>query len=273
MQLPGCRDAQLFAQAWLPESAPRAVIVVSHGLAEHGGRYARLAERLVARDWAVYALDHRGHGRSSGARANIERFSYLVSDLSSFAGRAQREHPDVPAFLLGHSMGGAVALACALRYPGNLKGLLLSAPAVAVGQAVPPFKVAIMRLLSKVAPGTGALTLPATAISRDPAVVRAYEADPLVHRGAIPARTLVELLDAMAAFPESVSRLKIPVLVQHGTADSLVPLAATRPIYERLGNARSRVVRLYDGLFHESYNEPERDQVIADLENWIAAHL
>ena len=273
MQLPGCQDARLFAQAWLPEGEPHAVIVIAHGLAEHGGRYAQLAERLVSLNCAAYALDHRGHGRSTGARTNIDRFSYLVSDLSSFVGRAQREHPDVPAFLLGHSMGGAVALACALRYPGNLKGLVLSAPAVAVGQAVPAFKVSIMRLLSRIAPGTGALTLPATAISRDPAVVREYEADPLVHRGAIPARTVVELLDAMAAFPESVPRLKIPVLVQHGTADSLVPLAATRPVYERLGSAKLRVVRLYDGLFHESYNEPERDRVIADLETWIAGHV
>jgi acylglycerol lipase len=273
MQLPGCQDAQLYAQAWLPERDPDAVVVISHGLAEHGGRYADLAARLVSSGHAVYALDHRGHGRSTGMRANIDRFSYLVSDLSAFVGRAQQQHPDAPVFLLGHSMGGAIALDCALRYLGSLRGLVLSAPALSPGEAVPPLKAWIVRLLSRLAPGTGALTLPATAISRDPAVVRAYQADPLVFRGAIPARTLVELLDAMAVFPESAPRLKVPVLVQHGTGDRLVPVAATRPVHERLGRAGLRTVRLYDGLYHEAYNEPERAQVIADLEAWIAAHL
>jgi hypothetical protein len=121
----------LFAQARLPERDPRGIIVISHGLAEHGGRYTEVAARLVASGYAVYVLDHRGHGRSAGRRANVDRFAYLVSDLGTFAGRAQRQHPGAPVFLLGHSMGGAIALACALRYTGSLKGLVLSAPALA----------------------------------------------------------------------------------------------------------------------------------------------
>jgi alpha-beta hydrolase superfamily lysophospholipase len=272
MQWPGCGDVMLRGQAWLPDLEPSVIIVISHGLAEHSGRYATLAERLVARGYGVYALDHRGHGRSAGPRANIERFSYLVSDLGGFLGRAQRQHPDATTFLIGHSMGGAIALATALLSPGSLKGLVLSAPALAAGEAVPPLKEFAVRLLSRFSPNTGALTLPATAISRDPAVVRAYESDPLVFRGAIPARTLVELLEAMATFPDAVSRLRMPVLVQHGTADRLVPLAATRPLYERLGNSRQRTLRVYEGLFHEAYNEPEREQVLADLEAWIEHH-
>jgi len=272
MQWSGCGEVVLHGQAWLPDRDPGVVIVISHGLAEHGGRYAALAGRLVARGYGVYALDHRGHGRSAGPRANVERFSYLVSDLGGFLGRAQRQHPDATTFLIGHSMGGAIALATALLSPGSLKGLVLSAPALAPGEAVPPLKELAVKLLSRFAPNTGALTLPATAISRDPAVVRAYESDPLVFRGAIPARTLVELLGAMAAFPDDVPRLRLPVLIQHGTADRLVPLTATRPLYERLGHPRQRTVRLYEGLFHEAYNEPEREQVIADLEAWVEHH-
>ena len=273
LQVPGCREVQLHGQVWLPEREPAAVLVISHGLAEHSGRYAQLAERLVEeRGYAVYALDHRGHGRSGGERANLGRFQYVVSDLGTFVGRAQRQHPDAPAFLLGHSMGGAIALACAVRNPAGLKGLVLSAPALASGQAVSPAKGWLVRLLSRVAPNTGALTLPADAISRDRSVVQAYESDPLVFRGAIPARTLVELLEAMAGFVDSVPKLRLPVLVQHGTADSLVPLAAVKPLYDRLGNPKLRTVRLYEGLYHEVYNEPERDRVIADLEAWIHAH-
>lgn len=272
MHFPGCHDTALFAQAWIPAREPRAVVVISHGLAEHGGRYADVAARLVASDYAVYALDHRGHGHSSGQRANIDRFAYLVSDLGTFAGRAQREHPGAPVFLLGHSMGGAIALDCALRYDGSLKGLALSAPALAVGEPVSPLKWLTIRLLSSLSPNAGALTLPATAISRDPAVVEAYERDPLVYRGAIPARTIAELLQAMAAFPASVPGLRIPVLIQHGTADTLVPLPATRPVYDMLGQPKQRTLRTYEGLFHEVYNEPERERVIADLAAWLEAH-
>ena len=271
-QLPGCQDTKLYAQAWLPEREPQAVLVLAHGLAEHGGRYQDFATRFVGRGYAVYAMDHRGHGRSTGERANVGRFSWLVSDFSAFAGRAQREHPDLPAFLVGHSMGGAIALAAALRNPGSLRGLVLSAPALAVGDAVSAFKQLVVRLLSRFAPNTGALTLPAAAISRDPGVVGAYEADPLVFRKPIPARTLVELGEAMAGFPDLVPRLKLPVLVQHGTADRLIPLSATRPVYERLGLPRSRTVRLYDGLFHEIYNEPEREQVLSDLDSWLGTY-
>jgi alpha-beta hydrolase superfamily lysophospholipase len=268
-QFPGCREASLFGQAWLPDEAPRAVVVVSHGLAEHGGRYSGLASRLVARGFAVYALDHRGHGRSSGPRANIERFDYLVADLGGFIGRAQRQHPDTPVVLLGHSMGGAIALGAALKYRDVLRALVLSAPALAAGEAIPRLKLLMVRMLSALAPNTGALTLPAAAVSRDRAVVQAYENDPLVHRGAIPARTLAELLAAMQRLQQKAHELRLPVLIQHGTADSLVPLPATHPVYRQLGQSRQRTLLVYEGLFHEVYNEPERDRVIADLENWL----
>jgi alpha-beta hydrolase superfamily lysophospholipase len=270
LHFPGSQDASLFGQAWLPEHSARGVIVISHGLAEHGGRYAGLAARLVDKGHAVYAIDHRGHGRSTGRRANIERFDYLVSDLGIFIGRAQREHPDKPVILLGHSMGGAVALACALKYHKVLRALVLSAPALAAGEALPAFKVWIVKLLSAIAPNTGALKLPAAAVSRDPAVVRAYESDPLVFRGSIPARTLAELLLAMERLQRTAHELRLPVLVQHGTADSLVPLASVYPVYQHLGIAKSRTLQVYEGLYHEVYNEPERDRVIGDLEAWLA---
>jgi alpha-beta hydrolase superfamily lysophospholipase len=270
LQFPGCQDATLHGQAWLPERTPRAIVVVSHGLAEHGGRYAALASRLVEKGYAVYAIDHRGHGHSSGRRANIDRFDYLVSDLGTFIGRAQRQHPDTPVILLGHSMGGAIALACALKHHRVLRALVLSAPALSTGQSASALKLLIVKLLSAVSPNTGALKLPATAVSRDPAVVHAYESDPLVYRGAIPARTLAELIQAMQSLQQKAHELRIPVLIQHGTADSLVPLAATHPIYQHLGVAKSRTLLVYEGLYHEVYNEPERDRVIADLEGWLA---
>ena len=264
----GIGGINLYAQAWLPEAAPRAVIVVSHGLAEHGGRYETLARELVQRDHAVYAVDHRGHGRSSGPRANIERFAHLVADFCAFTERCAGEHPATPVFMLGHSMGGAVAFASALRLQRRLQGLVLSAPALATGQSVPRLQEMFVRLLSVVAPDTGALTLPPDAVSRDPSVVARYAADPLVHHKAIPARTLVELLRAMQGFPASAPGLRLPTLVLHGTADKLVPLAATQPVYQAFGT-RDCVVQLYEGLYHEVFNEPERERVTADLLRWL----
>ncbi len=264
----GIGGIELYAQGWLPEAAPRGVIVVAHGLAEHGGRYATLAGELVRRDYAVYAIDHRGHGRSPGPRANIDRFAHLVSDFCAFTGKCVRQHLDTPVFMLGHSMGGAVAFASALRVQHTLRGLVLSAPALAMDQKLPALQQMLVRVLSVVAPNVGALTLPAAAISRDPAVVASYEADPLVHHKSIPARTLVELLTAMQGFPAQARELRLPTLILHGTADKLVPLAATRPVYQAFGT-RDRVIKFYDGLYHEVFNEPERENVTADLFRWL----
>jgi acylglycerol lipase len=268
----GLGGLDLYAQAWLPDHHVRSVIVVAHGLGEHSGRYAGLAEALVGAGHAVYAHDHRGHGRSPGARANIDRFEHLVSDFGAFAGRAARQHPDAPVFLLGHSMGGAVAFATALRLPGAARGVVLSAPALAAADTGSRMRQRLARVLSAIAPNTGVWRIEASAISRDPAVVRAYAADPLVHHGSVPARTVVELLDAMRGFVAKAPALRLPTLVLHGTRDALVPVEATRPVYQAL-DAQKRTIKYYEGLFHEVFNEPERAQVVADVLHWLDARL
>jgi len=224
----------------------------------------------VDRGFAVYALDHRGHGHSPGRRANIQRFGYVVEDLHALVRRAAAENPGLPVSLIGHSMGGAIALECALRHPQAQRQLVLSAPALASGEDVPPLKIALARLLSVLLPNAGALTLPAEALSRDPEVVRAYEEDPLVYRGAIPARTLAELFKAMKSFPDSAPGLEVPVLVLHGTGDTVVPLAAVEGVLARLGPV-DKTIHRYEGLYHEVFNEPERERVIADLLDWLDA--
>ncbi|MFO1394950.1 MAG: alpha/beta hydrolase [Steroidobacteraceae bacterium] len=270
MEFQGCADVRLYAQAWLPEEPPQMLLAISHGLAEHGGRYSAMAEQLVPHGCAVYALDHRGHGRSSGNRANIDSFEFVVSDLGTFIGRAQRQHPGVPVVLLGHSMGGAIALACALRYQDVLRALVLSAPALAPPEPPSAFRRLTLRAMSAMRPDKGVLQLPASQVSRDPEVVAAYQRDPLVFRGPIPARTIAELLDGMEQLAGQVQELRLPVLVQHGTADRLVPLATVQPLYQKLGMQKRRTVMLYDGLYHEVYNEPERERVLRDLCRWLA---
>ena len=223
-------------------------------------------------DYAVYALDHRGHGRSGGERANIERFAYVVSDLGTFVGRAQRAAPGAPAFLIGHSMGGAIALACALRYAEALKGLVLSAPALAPGRD---------RVAAQVLAGPPAVAswrpTPARSLCRasadQPRSAR-WCAPTSRTRSCIAARSRRGRSSSCSShgrFAARAAELRVPVLVQHGTADSLVPLVGNAAHLRGSGSRRRGRIRTYDGLFHEIYNEPERDRVIADLEAWLDA--
>jgi alpha-beta hydrolase superfamily lysophospholipase len=267
----GTAGARLFRQSWLPDGPPAGVLVIVHGLAEHSGRYDELVRRLVDQRYAVHALDHRGHGRSSGRRAMIDRFKFLVDDLACLIADVRKQHGDARIVLLGHSMGGAIALDYALAHADALSALVLSAPAIGADPGVPRWRIAMARGLSAILPNVGAIKLPAAAISRDPDVVRDYENDPLVFRGAVPARTATELLEAMTALSTRTAQLRVPVLVLHGTADALVPLAIAEPAYAGLGSA-DRTVRRYPGLYHEVFHEPERAQVFADLEDWLRAH-
>ena len=267
--LTGHGGVTLHAQAWLPDGEPRDVIAIAHGYAEHGGRYGNLVERLVPLGYALYALDHRGHGRSGGKRALVDRMAWVIEDFHRFVGEVRARHDGQRVKLLGHSMGGNVAFGYALRWPEDLSGLILSGPLI--GGSVPAAQRLVMRLLSAVAPGLGTVALPPDAVSRDPAVVAAYQADPLVTVGKVPARTAYELFSALPGYLEGAPRMEVPVLIQHGEADSLVPLAGARPTIEAIG-ASDKTVITYPGLFHEIYNEPEKDRVIGDLIHWLEAH-
>jgi acylglycerol lipase len=262
----------ILVRSWRPEGPLRGTIVIAHGLGEHGGRYGELVTHCLARGLAVYSPDHRGHGRSGGRRALVRRFGWLVEDLDVVMQRAAAEQPEGKRFLFGHSMGGAVALTWTLDHPGQLDGLILSGPAIAPPRAVSPITVLVVRLLSLVLPGKGAIALPPGDLSRDPEVVRDYEDDPLVLHGPVPARTLAELLGAMKSLPGRAAALREPVLVLQGTGDRLVMHADVKPVFEALGSA-DKTVKAYRGLYHEVLHEPEREQVFADLDAWLDAHL
>lgn len=268
----GQQGVRIRVQSWVPEVPVRASLVVAHGLGEHGGRYGELVARCTALGMAVFAPDHRGHGRSGGPRAQVGRFAWLVEDLDVVMEQAAREHAGAKRFLLGHSMGGAIALTWTLDHPGLIDGLVLSAAAIAPPSAVPAATVALVRLLSRLWPGRGAIALSPADLSRDPAVVRAYEEDPLVLHGPVPARTLAELFGAMQSLPQRAPMLREPVLALHGTGDRLVGLDDVRSALEALGSP-DKTLRSYPGLYHEVMNEPERGQVFADLEAWLDARL
>lgn len=266
----GARGVGIYWQAWLPDSPPRATILIAHGAAEHSGRYAWTAGQLVRRDFAVYAVDHRGHGQSEGRRALVDRIDNAVTDLHRLAEIARGESSEAPCLVLGHSMGGAIALAYAFRYQDELAGLVLSAP-LAVLETNAAARAA-SRVLSSVAPRLPVYKIDGTTVSRDPEVVRAYDDDPLNHRGALPARTIGELLGSVAVLPARLPALRLPILTMYGTGDRLVAPAGSMLVHERAGSSDTTLLS-YDGLYHELLNEPERERVLTDVVDWIEARL
>ncbi|MGY1696991.1 MULTISPECIES: alpha/beta hydrolase [unclassified Geodermatophilus] len=257
-------------QGWaVPD--PVGVVVLVHGAHEHGGRYAHVAERLGAAGYASYAPDHPGHGRSPGRRGDIRSLAAAVEGVAQTARAAADRHPGVPLFVYGHSLGGLVALQYLTGTPHErVAGAVVSAPALDTSTATPAQR-ALAPVLARVAPGLGVLTLDAETVSRDPEVVAAYRADPLNHTGKMVARTGTEIMLGAAGMPARLRDLRLPLLVLHGGDDRLMPPSASDVVRQHAGSP-DLTVRLYDGLYHEPHNEPEKDRVLDDVVAWLDAH-
>ncbi|TCK27015.1 alpha/beta hydrolase [Pseudonocardia endophytica] len=269
-RLAGVDGVDLFWQGWLPDGGPTGVLLVSHGIGEHSGRYQSVVDELVPDGWAVYGLDHRGHGRSGGTRVHAKRYRDLVDDFETFRSAVVARHPGLPVFLLGHSLGGQIALAYTVVHEKALTGLVLSAPALA-SDAVPQAVVPVLSVVAKVLPTIRPVGIDDSKISSDPAVVADYRADPLVHHGKPTLALGAAIYEQMDELPGKVGDLRLPLLVQHGTADALTDPAGTRALEDASGSPDT-TVRWYDGLWHEIYHEPGRAEPLADLREWLAEH-
>ncbi len=268
-RLVGARSVELYWQGWLP-SDPTGVVLLCHGLGEHSGRYGNVVDALVPDGWAVYGVDHRGHGRSGGRRAHLDVYPDWLADFDTFRTAVVARHPGLPVYLLGHSMGGQIALAYALDHQAVLQGLVLSAPALA-SNAVPKAAVPVLRGLARIAPTLRPAGIDSTKISKDPAVVAAYQTDPLVHHGNPTLALSSALFGQFDGLIERSRVLTLPVLLQHGSLDELTDPAGTRRL-EAASGSPDQTVHWYEGLWHEIYNEPECDGPLADLRAWLTAH-
>jgi alpha-beta hydrolase superfamily lysophospholipase len=250
----GLGDLQLYYQYWLPQDESKTVLMVAHGFAEHSGRYKHVAGYFVERGYAVYALDHRGHGRSEGERVYVEQFTDYVDDLKTFYDIIRKENPEKQVFLIGHSMGSAITLLYTARYQDGLAGMVTSGGGIGSGDEPPQ---------SSRAEGQ---PLPTDFLSRDPAVIEAYVNDPLVYRGPVPNR----LSGMMADIAEAVPLIKIPALIMAG--DDVADGARSQNLFEQL-SSKDKTIKRYKRLRHEIFNEPEQLQVFSDLEAWLEDHL
>ena len=259
---------KLFYRRW-PAPQPRAICLLVHGIAEHSGRYGHLAEALTSHQFDVLALDHRGHGRSEGRRGDCRSLRQFVEDLHLLAGQARAKvSRTLPLALVGHSLGGLIALAYAAAYPGSAQAVAVSSPSLKLAHETPPLKVAFVTAVSRVAPAFHFQNgVNPRHLCHDPAVVRAYETDPLIHR-VLSARCAVALRQAMLRSQELAKKLTIPCLILQAGADELCdPRAAER--FAANGSDSRITFRRYEGMYHELFNEPEKERAIADLCTWL----
>ncbi len=267
----GSEGLALYYQAWLPDTPAIGVLVIVHGHGEHSGRYPHVVEHLVPQGFAVYALDHRGHGRSPGQRGYVNSMADFRGDVAALVQLAAAAQPNLPLFVMGHSLGGLIILDYVLHQPEGLRGVIVSAPAVgSVG--VSPILLQVSRVLSRVWPTFSLETgLDVKGISRDPQEVQAYQNDPLVH-GKGTARLATEVMDTAVYCQENAHTLQLPLLMIHGAADIITSPADSRRFFDNVSGSDKTYIA-YDGGFHESHNDIHYQQVVADISAWLMARL
>jgi acylglycerol lipase len=260
----------LYSQSWRSTNSV-AVVVVVHGYAEHSGRYQWAALKLVDRGFAFYTFDLRGHGRSLGARNIMPSFDDYLADLATFLERVKLKEPNKPIFLFGHSMGGTIAALFAIRQKPLISGLILSS-AILVNRDISTLLLRTTILVGHLLPKFPILSLDSQMISRNPKVIKIYEADSLVYHGRMPARTLLGIIRAIVEIQSRANELELPLLILHGTEDRLVSIEGSKILYSYV-SSKDKSIELYDGLYHELLNEPERVQILSDIELWLSNHL
>ena len=268
----GVGGVRIVYDVWTPDTPPRAVVVLSHGLGEYARRYDHVAQRFGEAGLVTYALDHRGHGRSGGKRMLVRDIGEYTADFDTLVGIATREHHGLKCIVLGHSMGGGIVFAYGVERPDNYDLMVLSAPVVAAQDSASPVLVFAAKALGSVIPGVPAQELDVDAISRDPAVVAAYRADPLIYHGKIPFGVGRAMLQIGETMPRRAPALTAPLLVVHGSADRLVSVDGSRRLVDNVGSSDVEL-KVYPGLYHEVFNEPEQGEVLDDVVSWITARL
>ncbi|VEG51042.1 lysophospholipase [Mycolicibacterium aurum] len=272
----GVGGVRICYDVWTPVTstfpAPRGVVVVAHGFGEHARRYDHVAARFGEAGLVTYALDHRGHGRSGGKRVYLRDITEYTGDFHTLVGIARSEHPELKLTVLGHSMGGGIVFAYGVEHPDDYDAMVLSGPAVDAQDSVPPVKLLMAKVLGRLAPGLPVEDLPADAVSRDPQVVSAYENDPLVHHGKLPAGIGRALIGVGETMPQRAPAITAPLLVVHGDHDRLIPVRGSERLVDCIGSADVHL-KVYPGLYHEVFNEPEKALVLDDVTSWIESKL
>lgn len=268
---PSSDGLQLYYQGWQPEGEAKAVVCLVHGVGEHCGRYAHVGGTLAQAGYTLLGCDLRGHGRSAGQRGHSPTYDALLDDIGGLLEEASARYPGGPRFLYGHSLGGGLVLNYALRRRPAIAGVIASGPWLRLAFQPPAWKVALGRALDRLRPDFSLATgLDVKALSHDPAVIRDYQADPLVH-DRISAHMYLEMTEAGEWALAHAGDFPLPLLLVQGGADRLVSAPASQEFATR-ANGRC-TLKLWDGFYHETHNEPQRAEVLRFMLDWLDAQL
>lgn len=263
---------KLHTKSWLPDATPEAVILIAHGYGEHIGRYEHFAEMLVENGYAVYGIDHRGHGKSGGMQAYFKSMDEPVNDLRQYFQAIQQAHADQKYFLLGHSMGTLITLQFLLRSQGHFTGAILSGTATNSDGAIPAVVQSIAGALANLIPTVPLIpALGSDALSTDPNVAKAYDADPLVYRGSWRLGMAALLIRVGQNLRTQLHQITLPMLIMHGADDSIVPASGSQAVYDGISSV-DKTLHIYDGMLHEIFNEQDKVRVFSDLLAWLNAY-
>lgn len=260
-------NLDLFVQSWEPQDKPKAVICLVHGLGEHSGRYAHLAEYLTGKGFAFTTFDLRGHGKSQGKMGHTSSYKALLDDIRVFLDKTSNQFPGLTQFLYGHSLGGNLVMNYALRRKPRIKGIIVTSPWLRLSFELPAIKIAMGKIMNKIWPSfTQSSELDIKALSRDPEVIKIYENDPLVH-DRISARLFISAYEAGLWALEHANELELPLLLMHGSADEINSPAASNDFAKK--KKENVTFKMWEGFYHELHNEPQKQEVFSFLLSWL----
>lgn len=268
----GIRDSDIYYQSWLPDGEIKAVLLIVHGLGEHSGRYMNVVNHFVALGYAIYGLDHLGHGKSSGYRELVEKFSDFTEILDTFLKQVKEWQREVPIFMVAHSMGALIGLTYLTENQSQFKGALISGPPVKIPKNVSGVTIFVGKILSKILPKAGVIGVDAEGVSRDPEVVKAYLEDPLVFKGKTPARLAAEMLKAITNLETTVSDIELPIFIIQGGADRIVDPTGAKEVYEKI-SSKDKSIKYYDEYYHEVFNDIGFETPLKDVQFWLDKQL
>ncbi|XP_054336620.1 monoglyceride lipase isoform X2 [Pongo pygmaeus] len=262
----------LFCRYWKPTGTPKALIFVSHGAGEHCGRYEELARMLMGLDLLVFAHDHVGHGQSEGERMVVSDFHIFIRDVLQHVDSMQKDYPGLPVFLLGHSMGGAVAILTAAERPGHFAGMVLISPLVLANpESATTFKVLAAKVLNLVLPNLSLGPIDSSVLSRNKTEVDIYNSDPLICRAGLKVCFGIQLLNAVSRVERALPKLTVPFLLLQGSADRLCDSKGAYLLME-LAKSQDKTLKIYEGAYHVLHKElPEvTNSVFHEINMWVS---
>jgi alpha-beta hydrolase superfamily lysophospholipase len=255
--------------AWQPTQTPvRGIVVITHGIRDYALRYQRFAEQLTKQGFVVLAQDLRGHAHSGGERQRFDSMARMVEDTDMIVNEAKLRYPNVPLYVYGHSLGGLITARYSLDHADKLSGVVLSGAALMRPHSVSGFSAGLAQVVAAVAPGLKVVQVDDSEFSKDKAVMAALATDPLISRDKLPAATAAATLKAIADAQQRMSQLKRPLLVIYGTADSVNPIEGSQAFVQAVAST-DKTLKAYPGVYHDMLNEPERDQIAADVIAWL----